>query len=510
MVFEAAENLPKDYHSIPYSQSCSARGNHWPDCNAIGRCPGHFANCVDSFSIWMGGTRYPLELSGTLPPISSSWQGSNNKQTCMGVSSSATDASAETTREESHPQTSILQPVHVGEFGTSYSGCVSYADANANQRAAPITPLEGSGMPEKGTLLPSHSSPWQALQQVCDVQTYINPLDLLRNPRTNVTTRAQAKAKALVEAEEVSGKRMEIVKGEGDVQDVREREDEQGMQNAEEMEIDSEQEAEEEILDFGKFLTGGEETEEDKEPKFLYFDTADTKWGKAYHEALAQDPDHKDEPRYPYCRNSEGFILKRQPDSQSRCYIPDGYIRVGGHYYSMRRVMIEATHHRLQHFGLEKTYTALRRETVWPGQYEDVKDFITRCHTCQHGHTKTRKVRKWQSIWRRPYTITHIDEKGNCTLNLPKRDRGHPVFATDSLQLYYDHPDHKRKQNKVEPSDAEEPRYDIERLVKHRMVKGKEQYLVRWRGYDQDEDTWEDKSELEKTGMDAIMEFHQE
>jgi len=484
-----------------------------------------------------------------------------------------------------------------------------------------------------------------------------------------------------------------------------------------------------------------------EEPKFLYFHGPDTRWGQAYFEALAQDHEYIN-PREPYYTSEDLFILKRTPGGgPSRCYIPDGIVPIGGKTYSMRELMIAATHHRLQHFGLHKTYEALRRETIWPNQYWDVLTFIRHCDSCQrnkqptqkppgktymlevpdrpwqsiaidflgplttsngeknvmvivdrfstsvvlvslpakytaasvaehlirnvytryglprdivsdrdtrfvshywramHDHfgielyqttafhqqsngtaekavkttaqilrtysnarqnnwtdnlwraeyamnnaptewngktpleicygevrtlptgiaaTKTEavnnylehqrvnnliaqdalenfrykqgqyssqrrnasrafsvgdlvmykrrtyekgKVHKLFSIWRGPYRITQISARGNCTLKLPKGDRRHPVFATDSLKLYYNNPESQRGMAKDEP-DGEEPLYEIERLINHRKIGNKEEYLVRWLGYDEDEDTWEPRSSLEETAMDAITEYH--
>ena len=37
--------------------------------------------------------------------------------------------------------------------------------------------------------------------------------------------------------------------------------------------------------------------------------------------------------------------------------------------------------------------------------------------------------------------------------------------------------------------------YEVERILQHRALRGKTQYLVRWKGYDQSEDMWLDESE---------------
>ena len=118
------------------------------------------------------------------------------------------------------------------------------------------------------------------------------------------------------------------------------------------------------------------------------------------------------------------------------------------------------------------------------------------------------KTKKLHSVWRGPYKITQIDERGNCTLDLPKRDRRHPVFATDSLKLYHENPDSQRGMIIDSTPDGEEPLYEIDKLIDRKTVNGQDFYLVRWLGYDEDEDTWEPRTSLERDAMDALEEFH--
>ena len=119
------------------------------------------------------------------------------------------------------------------------------------------------------------------------------------------------------------------------------------------------------------------------------------------------------------------------------------------------------------------------------------------------------KTKKLHSVWRGPYRITHIDERGNCTLDLPKCDRRHPVFATDSLKLYHDNPENQRGMVFDITPDGEEPLYEIEKLIDKKTVDGQDFYLVHWLGYDEDEDTWESKVvSLEETAKEALNDFH--
>ncbi|KAF7995468.1 hypothetical protein HCN44_006575 [Aphidius gifuensis] len=52
----------------------------------------------------------------------------------------------------------------------------------------------------------------------------------------------------------------------------------------------------------------------------------------------------------------------------------------------------------------------------------------------------------------------------------------------------------KEKEKSNEETDAEE--YEVERIVDARTIKGKRQFLVRWKGYSEDSDTWEGEDGL--------------
>lgn len=56
---------------------------------------------------------------------------------------------------------------------------------------------------------------------------------------------------------------------------------------------------------------------------------------------------------------------------------------------------------------------------------------------------------------------------------------------------------------------VEEEIYDVEAIVKHRILKGKKQYLIKWLGYPSSQNTWEDEDnifceELKRAYEDSI------
>jgi hypothetical protein len=117
------------------------------------------------------------------------------------------------------------------------------------------------------------------------------------------------------------------------------------------------------------------------------------------------------------------------------------------------------------------------------------------------------KTRKLQDIWEGPYKITAVDAStGNCTLSLPKGKRVYPVFATDKLKLYHGNPS-----DAIPPTrDDEEPDktlYNIEKILAHKKVNGKDGWYIKWANYGPEDNSWEPDENVRDFGADAILEF---
>ncbi|XP_063979905.1 uncharacterized protein LOC135163926 [Diachasmimorpha longicaudata] len=62
----------------------------------------------------------------------------------------------------------------------------------------------------------------------------------------------------------------------------------------------------------------------------------------------------------------------------------------------------------------------------------------------------------------------------------------------------------RRKKEEQKPTTSqdntdeneEEKEYEVEKIVAHRTIKGRRQFLVRWKGYNDDADTWEQEKDL--------------
>ena len=54
-----------------------------------------------------------------------------------------------------------------------------------------------------------------------------------------------------------------------------------------------------------------------------------------------------------------------------------------------------------------------------------------------------------------------------------------------------------------------EEEWEVEKILNKRKVQGKDKYLVRWKGFTAEGDTWESRENLENVG-DLLKEFEEE
>jgi len=113
---------------------------------------------------------------------------------------------------------------------------------------------------------------------------------------------------------------------------------------------------------------------------------------------------------------------------------------------------------------------------------------------------------KWQMKGRRseklterfvgPYKIKGIVSSNAIELELPKSIKIHPVVNISRVRLYK--PQVKgQKKTPPKPVIIEgEKEFEVEKILNKRVVWGKEKFLVRWKGYTAEEDTWENRENL--------------
>jgi hypothetical protein len=103
-----------------------------------------------------------------------------------------------------------------------------------------------------------------------------------------------------------------------------------------------------------------------------------------------------------------------------------------------------------------------------------------------------------------PFRISQKLSDTNYRIQLPAKVRIHPVFHISLLEPA---PSNIRLQQHVETEETE-PEYEVEKILDTKQIRNQRYYLVKWKGYDNSENTWEPTNHLQNC-QKAIQEFHQ-
>jgi len=102
---------------------------------------------------------------------------------------------------------------------------------------------------------------------------------------------------------------------------------------------------------------------------------------------------------------------------------------------------------------------------------------------------KGRRLEKLTECFVGPYKIKGIISSNAIELDLPKSIKIHPVVNVSRVQLYTSQ---VKGQKKVPPKPViikGEEEFEVEKIINKRIVRGKEKFLVRWKGYTAEADT---------------------
>jgi len=108
-----------------------------------------------------------------------------------------------------------------------------------------------------------------------------------------------------------------------------------------------------------------------------------------------------------------------------------------------------------------------------------------------------------------PYKVKGIISSNVIELELPKSIKIHPVVDVSRVQLYKSQVEGQKKISPKPVIIKGEEEFKVEKILNKRTVRGKEKFLVRWKGYTAEEDTWENRENLENT-KGLVEEFERE
>ena len=131
-------------------------------------------------------------------------------------------------------------------------------------------------------------------------------------------------------------------------------------------------------------------------------------------------------------------------------------------------------------------------EPIHPGQYVYVKRVALLTEQERHKHRKN----KLQARWVGPFEVTEAIGTNAYRLQLPPTMRAHNVVNISYLKLAYQSTEFGRdirpEPEMIPSSDGYEyEEFEVERVLKTRQRNGKTEYLIRWKGWSPDDDTWE-------------------
>jgi len=122
---------------------------------------------------------------------------------------------------------------------------------------------------------------------------------------------------------------------------------------------------------------------------------------------------------------------------------------------------------------------------------------------------KGRRLEKLTERFVGPYKVKGIVSSNAIELELPNSIKIHLVVNVSRVQLYKSQ---VKGQKKIPPKPViikGEEEFKVEKILNKRMVRGKEKFLVRWKGYTAGEDIWENRKNLENA-KELVEEFERE
>jgi len=119
---------------------------------------------------------------------------------------------------------------------------------------------------------------------------------------------------------------------------------------------------------------------------------------------------------------------------------------------------------------------------------------------------KGRRSEKLTEHFVGPYKVKGIISSNMIELELPKSIKIYPVVNVSRVRLYKPQIE---GQKKIPPKPViieGEEEFKVEKILNKRLVRGKEKFLVRWKRYMVEEDTWENRENL-KNAKELVEEF---
>jgi len=104
--------------------------------------------------------------------------------------------------------------------------------------------------------------------------------------------------------------------------------------------------------------------------------------------------------------------------------------------------------------------------------------------------------------------VKEIISTNAIELDLPSTVRIHPVVNVSRVRRYKDQVEGQKKEQPAPVIIEGEEEYEVEKILNKKKFRGKDWYLVWWKGYTVEEDTWKPKENL-GNAEDLVKEFEE-
>ncbi|KAF7777779.1 hypothetical protein Agabi119p4_3851 [Agaricus bisporus var. burnettii] len=119
-----------------------------------------------------------------------------------------------------------------------------------------------------------------------------------------------------------------------------------------------------------------------------------------------------------------------------------------------------------------------------------------------------RPTRKLMEKFIGPYVIKKVISPNAVELDLPQSIRIHPVVNVSRIVLYREQVEGQGSKPAPAVEIEGEQEWEVEKILNAKWFRGKKRYLVRWKGYTAEADSWEPEENL-VNAKELITEFHQ-
>ena len=108
-----------------------------------------------------------------------------------------------------------------------------------------------------------------------------------------------------------------------------------------------------------------------------------------------------------------------------------------------------------------------------------------------------------------PYRVKKIISTNTVELKLPKTVRIHPVVNVSRIRRYKEQVRGQKKQPALLVIIEGEEEYEVEKIINKRRRYGQWEYLVKWKEYTAEKDSWEKETNL-KNAREVVEEYEKE